>query len=277
MSPRERKSIDNARWLCQNCAKLIDSDVLKYSPATLYSWKKQSEERALRDISSASLSTESILPYSTADLSAREIIELGENNRFHGDSNDLKNLATRCAIAAIDGLQVRFDIRLLPTVLSRQPPDPLWLPRYEKRRSEKAQELDRLLTILTAPSVHEWWRYTFQSVEDWILCLETLLARASITWLGGSGHKLDMWRTDEPQLIAGLYLADDELKAALQHMGLSNTQELRFGAYWKSASDLPPALILKHVIPRLVFELDKHKIAPEGSVLSLLEWHVGEG
>jgi hypothetical protein len=40
MSTQERKSIDNGMWLCQNCAKLIDSDEKRYSVDLLNDWKR---------------------------------------------------------------------------------------------------------------------------------------------------------------------------------------------------------------------------------------------
>ena len=50
MSTRERKSILNGIWLCQSCAKLIDSDELRYPKELLYQWKHEAEEKAIRDL-----------------------------------------------------------------------------------------------------------------------------------------------------------------------------------------------------------------------------------
>ncbi len=43
LSSEQRKSITNGIWLCQKCAKLIDSDIVKYSPTRLKNWKRQAE------------------------------------------------------------------------------------------------------------------------------------------------------------------------------------------------------------------------------------------
>ena len=43
MSAKERKSPQNGIWLCQSCAKLIDSDPDRYSKDLLYAWKKLAE------------------------------------------------------------------------------------------------------------------------------------------------------------------------------------------------------------------------------------------
>ena len=48
MSPVERGSIDNAIWLCQSCAKLIDSDQTKYTVSALITWRLDAEAAAER-------------------------------------------------------------------------------------------------------------------------------------------------------------------------------------------------------------------------------------
>ena len=44
ISPAVRTSIKNAIWLCQNCAKLVDSDAIHYSTEMLQGWKEDAEE-----------------------------------------------------------------------------------------------------------------------------------------------------------------------------------------------------------------------------------------
>lgn len=46
LSPSERRSPDNGIWLCQNCAKLIDSDDDRFHIDLLRAWKSLSEEAA---------------------------------------------------------------------------------------------------------------------------------------------------------------------------------------------------------------------------------------
>lgn len=43
MTTEARKSSENGIWLCQSCAKLVDSDPIKYSKDLLMGWKKFSE------------------------------------------------------------------------------------------------------------------------------------------------------------------------------------------------------------------------------------------
>ena len=46
----ERADSNNGVWLCQNCAKLIDNDLLRYTEVLLRSWKTIAEDRALHEI-----------------------------------------------------------------------------------------------------------------------------------------------------------------------------------------------------------------------------------
>lgn len=46
MTTEERKSIDNCIWMCQMHARLIDTDVTKYSVETLREWKIEAERNA---------------------------------------------------------------------------------------------------------------------------------------------------------------------------------------------------------------------------------------
>ena len=55
LSTDERKSIDNGIWLCQNCAKLVDNDELRYTSDLLLEWKKTSEQAARLDVENLSL------------------------------------------------------------------------------------------------------------------------------------------------------------------------------------------------------------------------------
>lgn len=45
--PKERKSNENAIWLCQNCGKLVDNDASRFTVGELRRWKREAEEEAL--------------------------------------------------------------------------------------------------------------------------------------------------------------------------------------------------------------------------------------
>ena len=50
LSVEQRRSTENAIWLCQNCAKLVDNDAQRYSVDVLRRWKVASEGDALRAV-----------------------------------------------------------------------------------------------------------------------------------------------------------------------------------------------------------------------------------
>lgn len=50
LTPDGRRSLENGIWLCQNCAKLIDSDTDGHSVDDLRRWKAEAEEFARRQL-----------------------------------------------------------------------------------------------------------------------------------------------------------------------------------------------------------------------------------
>lgn len=47
LTPKERTCHQNAIWLCQNCAKLVDNDEQRFTERVLIEWKRNAEARAL--------------------------------------------------------------------------------------------------------------------------------------------------------------------------------------------------------------------------------------
>lgn len=58
MTSNERKSPQNGIWLCQSCAKLIDSDPTQYTTEILHHWKDIAESLASHEIQKPVLSTQ---------------------------------------------------------------------------------------------------------------------------------------------------------------------------------------------------------------------------
>ena len=50
LTAKQRSAIGNAIWLCQTCAKLIDSDVSRYTVDMINKWKDQAEVVAQQDV-----------------------------------------------------------------------------------------------------------------------------------------------------------------------------------------------------------------------------------
>ena len=60
LSAEVRRSVTNAIWLCQSCAKLVDNDPSRFPKDLLLSWKAQAESRALSALGKPSSSYESL-------------------------------------------------------------------------------------------------------------------------------------------------------------------------------------------------------------------------
>lgn len=50
LSDEERISVENGIWLCQMCAKLVDSDLKKYSKEVLLDWRETAEILASKEV-----------------------------------------------------------------------------------------------------------------------------------------------------------------------------------------------------------------------------------
>ena len=50
LTPEQRRSAENGIWLCQNHAKLVDNDEVKYTVQILIQWKMQAEVAASREL-----------------------------------------------------------------------------------------------------------------------------------------------------------------------------------------------------------------------------------
>jgi hypothetical protein len=50
LTTAERRSINNGVWLCQNCAKLVDSDTNRFTVNLLLEWKTAAEQKAFIEI-----------------------------------------------------------------------------------------------------------------------------------------------------------------------------------------------------------------------------------
>jgi hypothetical protein len=50
LTAEQRSGIENGIWLCQNCAKLIDNDVVRYPESVLRAWKTLAEHNAALNV-----------------------------------------------------------------------------------------------------------------------------------------------------------------------------------------------------------------------------------
>jgi hypothetical protein len=79
LSIEERKSSDNGIWLCQNCAKLVDNDPMRYTVEVLRVWKKSAEAAALSEVEGTGAG---ISDYVDLDISYKKVKMLSERHDY---------------------------------------------------------------------------------------------------------------------------------------------------------------------------------------------------
>jgi hypothetical protein len=57
LSSEQRRDADNAIWLCQTCAKLVDNDPNRFTETLLRRWKEEAEDEALARIGKTATQT----------------------------------------------------------------------------------------------------------------------------------------------------------------------------------------------------------------------------
>jgi hypothetical protein len=86
LTSEERSGIDNAIWLCQNCAALIDRDDIRFTVELLRSWKLRAERAAATALSAGSAFRPIAATETRQELSVGELLvvrELGEEFACH--------------------------------------------------------------------------------------------------------------------------------------------------------------------------------------------------
>ena len=68
LTSEQRSHINNGIWLCSNCAKLIDTDVNKYSVQTLNEWNASAEEETRKKLNGEFKNQPVGTPFLEADL-----------------------------------------------------------------------------------------------------------------------------------------------------------------------------------------------------------------
>jgi hypothetical protein len=99
LEPEHRCSADNAIWLCQNCAKLVDNDTARFDVETLRTWKRIAEAKALASIgraeaiASASEGTRET-QFVRVKYSSAQTVEISSAPGNYNESLNLDNVAT---------------------------------------------------------------------------------------------------------------------------------------------------------------------------------------
>jgi len=81
LSPEERAGIQNAIWLCQTCAKLVDNDDARFTEQHLRQWKRSAERDAFAAIGKASPSKKGSRASTKAESEIRRNLDLRDRLR----------------------------------------------------------------------------------------------------------------------------------------------------------------------------------------------------
>lgn len=96
----QRRSIDNAIWLCTNCSKDIDNDPESYSVKLLKKWKKSAEDIAKEELGKSLPDDNYVIKSLTSVLTGQSNTYLPKlvSNACEATSQALKNLDPRFAV-----------------------------------------------------------------------------------------------------------------------------------------------------------------------------------
>jgi hypothetical protein len=116
LTHEQRAAIANGIWLCQNCAKLVDSDPERFVTALLLGWKRAAEERARVQVEDTSTD-----PVEKLGLAVYCSWQANPDHRMSGFIVELENLPS----SSLTARTVRTSLRLRPSlpVLGLAKPD----------------------------------------------------------------------------------------------------------------------------------------------------------
>lgn len=283
MLPKERRSIGNAIWLCQTCAKLIDNDAHRYTAEKLYEWKTTAEHRAVIELEhGAAARNEPSIHESREDISSAVPpvrIELNVDHSLRTLPAELDVMIARLAVGAAQGTSLRVEV-VHPDLdsFSNAIADPVTRAQYRRAWEDKASRIAKTLQLLFSKAAQETWSYFLSSSARHLAAAKGVIAVFGAGF--AQGTKLDVWRTRAPALAGSIYLSDSEVDAVLSNFEFESKQDLAMGAGWRAADELPADIIVAKVIPRILFEVEVRNVDLDETgygVIALDSWHIGLG
>lgn len=120
LMPEQRQSPENGIWLCQNCAKLIDNDPIRYPGEVLRDWKAQAETTAIAEIECGT-KPQSVDPSTEIEL-------LYEKERIKSERHDYR-LQVRLRNLGTEHIgQYQIDLEIPDRVVNRSKGQPFYVP-----------------------------------------------------------------------------------------------------------------------------------------------------
>ena len=223
--PSERRSVDNGIWLCQSCAKLIDSDPNKYTIELLKRWKSLAEQRAAK-----ALENPRIVNFGP-DFADTLLVVVVQQDTFYPK-------ATHLAPGKIARRPIWFEaIHANRTLIDTQMPIILGEPKV----IPKGTSLITLSCQNQGSGVEEYIKMSisFKDAKSAILETKVMSARVQLSQGGGKGSSLATFLIREllpGEVMAARVLVKSSLdfKASLWTQRTGDSQEvfiynLRFG------------------------------------------------
>lgn len=127
LSSEERRSPDNGIWLCQNCAKLVDNDRVRYTVEVLCNWKQRAETVALQEIEGFACAQGSIQENSVdLEISFRKI-------KMHSERHDYLLEVTAKNSGTEPVCNYHLDLELPARVIENPQSNPLYVTDRSSR------------------------------------------------------------------------------------------------------------------------------------------------
>ena len=102
LSSDERAGITNGIWLCQNCAKLVDNDPIRFYADRLRQWKLLAEQEALESIGKAKSKTDGPIGIIDKWVSTTYVEKAGIVKELQQEGYDLRWTAAKDENQRID-------------------------------------------------------------------------------------------------------------------------------------------------------------------------------
>lgn len=247
LSSEERGYASNAIWLCQTCAKLIDSDVVRFPVKELLSWKAKAEISAFQSLGKTAASVDG----ANSDLSAEEIDILsaastkGEIHIIETEEFDPIILVEGVAFAddtdpayaalyrdALQSLQTRGLVRHSVGILYVLTGRGYTLGRSLNQSRIKLYQYPKNLSVFTLPGTHRKNPY-FTPKEEVNAALSSLLAGDNLVLCGPPGvgktqHAVQFAHQNHSQYSMVLWASADSVPGFYQ--ALTTLADLIFPA-----------------------------------------------
>lgn len=209
MSHEERKDISNGIWLCQSCAKLIDSDENRYTIELLHFWKEQAEEEVLQRLEGKQFEPVHIPIFNYSEL-YDEIESCDSRDKADKLSYQLSQEVDRL-VATLEEIQQKI-------IQNEELSNAKWCEIYNAQFESKLFRLRSLDGLVRSLQLHLW---ELEDHVDTIVEFNTETELVTVEYKkqipqggGGRCHSYDLDKLPVKEIIN-----TDKARRVLHHMG----------------------------------------------------------